>query len=113
MKVLLKSVYIVHPGGKTEKTKTDIAITDGVISEIAQDIKEKNFDHVFSEDGAHVSIGWMDMKANFRDPGDEVKENLESGLAAAANGGFTSVVLMPSTNPRTKSILLGCALKVC
>src|SRR5690606_14379286 len=44
-------------------------------------------------------IGWMDMRANFRDPGDEQKEDLESGLKAAANGGFTTVALMPSTNP--------------
>lgn len=43
------------------------------------------------------------MKANFRDPGDEVKEDLKSGMDAAIAGGFTEVVLMPSTLPPVQS----------
>jgi dihydroorotase len=41
----------------------------------------------------------VDGQAHFRDPGEEQKEGLESGLAAAAAGGFTDVVLLPDTQP--------------
>lgn len=49
--------------------------------------------------GHCVSIGWFDMKANFRDPGHEQKEDIFSGMKAAAAGGFTGVAIMPSTHP--------------
>ncbi|MEO5647807.1 MAG: dihydroorotase, partial [Chitinophagaceae bacterium] len=47
----------------------------------------------------HVSAGWVDLFANFADPGDEYKETLESGARAAAAGGFTDVFLAPNTTP--------------
>jgi dihydroorotase len=49
----------------------------------------------------HISIGWMDLHANFRDPGFEYKEDIISGCKAAAKGGFTGVLLMPENNPIT------------
>ena len=36
---------------------------------------------------------------NFREPGYEYKDDLNSGIQSAINGGFTSVLLMPQTNP--------------
>lgn len=50
-----------------------------------------------------VSIGWFDMRANFNDPGNEHKEDLDSGLATASAGGFTGVALVPNTNPCIES----------
>ena len=49
--------------------------------------------------GLHVSPGWMDVFANFGDPGNEFKETLETGAAAAAAGGYTDVMIIPNTNP--------------
>jgi len=43
------------------------------------------------------------MRANFNDPGLEHKEDLESGLSAAASGGFTGVALLPNTKPVVES----------
>src|SRR5690606_4755738 len=98
MKIRISKATIVderHPdNGKTR----DILIENGKIIKIAASITTKA-DKVIKSEGLCVSIGWMDMRANFRDPGDEHKEDLESGLKAAANGGFTAVALMPSTNP--------------
>jgi dihydroorotase len=48
-----------------------------------------------------ISMGWMDMRVNFCDPGDEHKETLASGTAAAKAGGFTAVAVMPNTEPVT------------
>jgi dihydroorotase len=103
MKVLLKSVRILHPDGKFETSESDILIVDGNISKIATGIKAESDTDVFEHKGAVVSIGWMDLKANFRDPGDETMEGLENGISAAAHGGFTAVILMPSTNPPVQS----------
>ena len=62
--------------------------------------------------GQIVSPGLVDVHVHFRDPGFTYKEDIESGAAAAAKGGFTSVVLMANTkppvdNPETLSYILG------
>ncbi|MES2703752.1 MAG: dihydroorotase [Bacteroidota bacterium] len=46
-----------------------------------------------------ISPGWVDVLADYREPGFEHKETLASGLAAAAAGGFTDVFLAPNTQP--------------
>ena len=96
MRLLLRNVRIIG-SGKNEKP-VDIFIVDGVIKSIAVGIKDE-CDRVLDVEGACVSPGWFDLRANFRDPGDEQKETISSGLAAAAKGGFTDVLLMPSTTP--------------
>lgn len=98
MKIRISKATIVDERHPDNGKKRDILIENGKITKIAASIKT-DADKVIEGDGLCVSIGWMDMRANFRDPGDEQKEDLESGLKAAANGGFTAVALMPSTNP--------------
>ncbi len=56
-------------------------------------------DKEISIEGLHVSPGWMDVFANFADPGYEFKETMETGAAAAAAGGYTDVLVIPNTNP--------------
>ncbi|MDP8958125.1 MAG: dihydroorotase [Actinomycetota bacterium] len=51
--------------------------------------------------GAWVGPGLVDLHAHLREPGEEWKEDLESGSEAAAAGGFTAVVAMPNTRPPT------------
>ena len=46
-----------------------------------------------------ISQGWVDLKADFCDPGFEHKETIESGLDTAASGGYTHVAVLPTTNP--------------
>lgn len=43
--------------------------------------------------------GFMDLHVHLREPGNEAAETVASGCAAAARGGFTTVVAMPNTNP--------------
>jgi len=102
MKIRISKAIIVDERHPDNGKKRDILIENGKITKIAASIKTPT-DQVIEGKGLCVSIGWMDMRANFRDPGDEQKENLESGLKAAANGGFTAVALMPSTNPAIDS----------
>ena len=54
---------------------------------------------VITGEGLCISPGWIDLKANFCDPGFEYKEDIESGMDAARRGGFKTVVLTTSTLP--------------
>ncbi len=49
--------------------------------------------------GAWVLPGFIDMHVHLREPGQEYKEDLDSGAAAAMAGGFTTVCCMPNTKP--------------
>ncbi|MBT4776070.1 MAG: dihydroorotase [Crocinitomicaceae bacterium] len=98
MKVILKNAVIVDPNSEWNSKKADILISDGVIEKIAKSISDQSA-QVVKATNLHVSPGWFDMHVNFRDPGEEYKENLDSGIAAAIAGGFTGVALMPSTTP--------------
>lgn len=99
MNALIKSATIVNSKSPFNGKTVDILIEKGIIKKIAANIKNTdNFQEIKQKD-LHVSIGWFDFRANFCDPGFEYKEDLNSGLKAAAKGGFTGVMVMPSTNP--------------
>ncbi len=98
MNVLLQQVTIICSTSAYHKQVKDILIVDDVIKQIASNISPKNFE-VITGNNLHVSIGWMDIFADFAEPGNEHRETLESGANAAAAGGFTDVMLIPNTNP--------------
>lgn len=98
MNILIKQARIVDPSSSLNGQITDIFIERGVISKIGDGLKAKA-DSIVEIDGLHVSPGWMDIFANFADPGYEFKETLETGAAAAAAGGFTDVMIIPNTQP--------------
>lgn len=98
MKILIKQATVVDPSSPFNGQITDLLIDQGVIKQIANGITEQA-DQVISGNGLHVSPGWVDLFANFADPGYEYKETLETGAAAAAAGGYTDVMVIPNTNP--------------
>lgn len=98
MHILLKNVKIVAPSSAYHGQQQDILIENGVIRQIAPAIKADNA-KVVTGGNLHVSIGWMDIFAHFCDPGQEYKEDLQSGALAAAKGGFTTVMIVPNTQP--------------
>ena len=100
MNILIKSARVIDPRGKYHNKIRDILIENGVIKKIAAKIKEVKA-ITYTANNLHISIGWMDLHANFRDPGFEYKEDIISGCKAAAKGGFTGVLLMPENNPIT------------
>jgi dihydroorotase len=101
MEILIRSAVIIHQESPFHLKKKDIHILDGVIIKIADKIElnDKAELKIIEAGNLHVSSGWFDMKAAFCDPGYEQKEDLITGMAAAAAGGFTGVLVMPSTNP--------------
>lgn len=98
MKVLIKSARIICPSSPHNGKTLDIFIENGIISKIDKELKVKA-DKTIEADNLHISQGWTDCFASFSDPGYEHKETLETGANAAASGGFTSVAIIPNTNP--------------
>ncbi|MFB0925808.1 MAG: dihydroorotase, partial [Vicingaceae bacterium] len=94
MNALIKSA-IVDNNSEFNGETVDILIEKGLISKIGLDLKNPNEIKEIHFNNLHVSAGWFDMRANFCDPGHEYKEDLNSGLKAAAKGGFTGVMVMP------------------
>ncbi len=98
MSILIKSATILAPGSPHHNKKQNIFISDaGIIKHIGKEAPSAS--KIVDGKNLMVSIGWFDMRANFNDPGLEHKEDLESGLLAAASGGFTGVALLPNTKP--------------
>jgi dihydroorotase len=99
MNILLKSAHIVQPDSPLHGKTQDILIENGIITVIASNVKTEKNVKVIEPKNLHISTGWIDMQAHFCDPGYEHKEDLASGVRAAAAGGFTDVAIVPSTNP--------------
>ncbi|QHS59418.1 dihydroorotase [Chitinophaga agri] len=98
MQILLKNIQVVAPSSPFHGQQQDILIENGIIRQIGKDISAAQA-RVVSGDNLHVSLGWTDLFAHFSDPGQEYKEDLQSGVDAAAKGGFTTVMIVPNTQP--------------
>jgi dihydroorotase len=98
MKILIKNARILNELSKHHDQTKDILINDGVIEKIENGINDGEA-RIIEEEDIHVSLGWTDLKADLCDPGQEHKETIESGLKAAAYGGYTHISVLPSTNP--------------
>ena len=77
----------------------DVLIEDQKIKEIGKELPEKEAERVINADGCYVMPGFIDMHVHFRDPGLEQKEDIYTGMQAAAHGGYTTVLTMPNTKP--------------
>lgn len=103
MTILFKEVTVQDPSSSHHGNKVDILVDNGIIMDINTGISREGIDEIISVENVFVSQGWMDCFANFCDPGNESRETIRSGSAAAAAGGFTDVMLIPQTNPVTDS----------
>ena len=106
MQVHIRKARVIDPQSGYHDKIVDLLIEDGIIKNIAASISSKG-DTVIEAKGLCVSPGWIDVFADYREPGFEHKETITTGLAAAASGGFTDVLLAPNTQPAlgTKSII--------
>ena len=99
MKLLIKNGHVVDPQNGIDKV-TDIYVQDGIISEIGDTSDLEGLDiAVIDASGKVVAPGLVDMHVHLREPGQEYKEDIESGTLAAVFGGVTSVACMPNTEP--------------
>lgn len=101
---LITSAKLISTGNSFNGQQVDILIKDGVIADIANKltVSDKNIQTIDAA-GAAVSAGFFDLNVNIGEPGYETKEDISTGTAAAAAGGFTAIAVHPNTNPAIQS----------
>lgn len=99
MNLLIKQATVVNSQSPYHGKTVDILIERGVITLVKKNIVSEKGIKTIEEEGLCVSAGWLDMQANFCDPGHEHKETLDNGLKTASKGGFTGVCVMSGTHP--------------
>lgn len=97
MKLLIQHGRLIDPAGKIDAV-TDILIENQKISAIGTGLSAQDA-QVIDAAGKVVCPGLVDIHVHLREPGFEYKETIETGCAAAARGGVTTVACMPNTKP--------------
>lgn len=101
MKTLLKNAMIFTNG---KFTKSDLEITNDIITNISSDIESKDFDAVYDLNNMYLLPGLIDVHTHLREPGFIYKETILTGSMAGAKGGYTSICAMPNLNPTPDSL---------
>ena len=95
--LIVRGGICVTPSGRQE---ADIGIRNGKIATIGV-LNSADAETTIDAAGLHVLPGVIDTQVHFREPGNEHKEDLESGTRAAVHGGVTAIFEMPNTSPST------------
>src|SRR5438876_5988820 len=98
--LLLTGGRVIDPANQLDAIG-DILILEGKVAAVARDAARQAPADIERMDvtGFVVCPGLIDLHVHLREPGQTAKENLATGTAAAARGGFTSLVCMPNTSP--------------
>ena len=96
MVLVIKNCRFVDRNGEF-----NIKIEDGKITDISKNPLKG--DEIIDIDHNYIMPGFIDPHIHFRDPGLTQKEDFKTGSLAAANGGFTTVIDMPNTLPKTNT----------
>lgn len=102
MDYLLRSGRLVDVSGKSGEpldAERDILIREGRIAEIGSGLAAPAGVREIDASGKLVLPGLVDLHVHLREPGQEYKEDIESGSRAAAAGGVTTMCCMPNTRP--------------
>ncbi len=99
MKIVITNGHLIDPAAN-ENSGKNVLIENGEISAwLGHNDPVPRDAEVFDATGKLVVPGFIDMHVHLREPGQEHKETIASGAAAAVAGGWTSVCPMPNTNP--------------
>ena len=98
MKTILKGGRVIDPASGRDG-EFDVLIEDGTIARIGKDLPADGAEVFEVKRGWIVTPGLVDIHVHLREPGQEHKETVATGAAAAVAGGFTAVACMPNTDP--------------
>jgi len=99
MRLLIKNGHLIDPGAP-ENTGMSVLIENGEVTAwLRHGEPQPENCEVFDASGLLVAPGFIDLHVHLREPGQEHKETIATGCAAAVAGGWTSVCPMPNTNP--------------
>jgi dihydroorotase len=98
--LLVRGAHVLDPRADLDEPH-DILIRDGRIAELgaAGSLSAPEDGELFDATGKHAFPAFVDPHVHLRAPGQEYKEDLDTGTAAAAAGGFCAVIAMPNTDP--------------
>ncbi len=98
--LLIRGAHLLDPRSGLDQPG-DLLVRGGEIAEIGApgSLTAPEGAETVDAEGQHLFPGFVDPHVHFRTPGQEHKEDLATGTAAAAAGGFTAVVAMPNTAP--------------
>ena len=101
--LLLRGGRVADPSLGMDRV-ADVRVADGVIAAVGV-LDPEPTERVIDVDGLVVAPGLIDVHVHLREPGQEWKETIATGTAAAAAGGFTAIFCMPNTEPVLDSIV--------
>jgi dihydroorotase len=98
--LLIRSAHVLDPRTELDEPR-DILIRDGRIAELGApgSLPAPADGEALDASGKHAFPGFFDPHVHLRTPGQEYKETIETGTAAAAAGGFCGLIAMPNTAP--------------
>ncbi|MDR2940695.1 MAG: dihydroorotase [Clostridiales bacterium] len=99
MDILIKNGLLIDPLNKICEPM-DVLINKGKIYEVGRNIETKA-DKIINAENMWVTPGLIDLHTHAREPGFEYKETIETASESAMHGGFTTICVMPNTNPVT------------
>ena len=94
--LLIKNGRVIDPAAGVDRV-TAVLLDGGRVAAVGDDLTHDG--PALDAEGCLVCPGLIDPHVHFREPGQEEKETIATGAAAAVNGGFTSVCVMPNTLP--------------
>ncbi len=97
MTLLIRNGRVIDPASNVDMT-ADVLVENGIVSKVMPQIQDQA-DQQINAEGCYVMPGFIDLHVHLRDPGQEHKETVVTGAAAAARGGYTTIVAMPNTKP--------------
>jgi len=97
MRLLIKNGRVLDPTLGLDLI-ADVYIVDGKIEGVEENISA-SADRIIDAQGLWVLPGLVDIHVHLREPGEEWKEDIESGTRAALHGGVLRVACMPNTKP--------------
>jgi dihydroorotase len=98
--LLIRGAHVLDPREGID-ARHDVLVRGGVIAEIAppDSLEAPEGAETVDGEGRHLFPGFVDPHVHLRTPGQEHKEDLDSGTRAAAAGGYVAIVAMPNTDP--------------
>ena len=98
--LLIQNAHVLDPRADLDEPR-DVLVRAGQIAELASpgSLSAVANRETIDAGGKHLLPGFVDPHVHLRTPGQEHKEDIETGTAAAAAGGFCAVIAMPNTDP--------------